>query len=179
MEKKSKLLDILYSASPAILIWKLSSYIFKKTKGLFKKNKKPLYTNPEIQEVISTIKESKKVDDNQSFITGFKYNEEKKSENTRSNQSYSRKNKKIPMEFNQYNRDILKNSIIITLFDNDVDYRNDIEFIGNSRINGKPIYRYIGKDFKNFDLPYSEIPYFGDNIFQNDPNYYQESFFSS
>jgi len=177
MEKKSKLLDVLYSASPAILIWRLSSYIFKKTKELFKKNKKPLYSNPEVHEIISTIKESKKVEDNQSFITGFKYNEEKKPESSGSNKSYS--HRKVPMEFNQYNKDILKNSIIITLFDNDVDYRNDIEFIGNSRINGKPIYRYIGNDFKNFDLPYSEIPYFGGNIFQNDSNYYQESFFSS
>lgn len=35
--------------------------------------------------------------------------------------------------------------------------RPDLEFVTNSKIDGKPIYKYIGKDFSQFDLPYEEF----------------------
>jgi hypothetical protein len=60
------------------------------------------------------------------------------------------------MEMTQKNKDILKTSIVISLYDFEVE-RIDLEFIGNSRINGRPIYRYIGNDFSKFDLPYEEL----------------------
>jgi hypothetical protein len=35
--------------------------------------------------------------------------------------------------------------------------RPDLEFITNSVLDNKPIYKYIGKDFNRFDLPYEEV----------------------
>jgi hypothetical protein len=35
--------------------------------------------------------------------------------------------------------------------------RRDLEFISNSVLDNKPIYKYIGKDFNSFDLPYQEV----------------------
>lgn len=49
---------------------------------------------------------------------------------------------------NEQKKEILKNSLII-MIDKPID-SDQLEFIGKSRINGRPIYRYIGKDFLKF-----------------------------
>lgn len=52
-------------------------------------------------------------------------------------------------------KNLAKNSIIISL-----DYpssRWDIKFIGNSRIDGKPMYIYTGDNFSEFPLEYEEL----------------------
>jgi len=157
MEKFSKIINNL-STSPGIIIWNLSSKALKKIKEALAKNKKKAYAEVNPGEVISTIKERKKSEDKQSFIEDFKYQDT----STKTNIDY--KPRQVPMEFSQYNKEILKNSIIISLFDTDVSYRKDIRFIGVSRIDGRSLYQYIGNDFKNFDLPYTEIVYFEDKL---------------
>lgn len=56
-------------------------------------------------------------------------------------------------------RPVLSNSLVTHIcisLDSPV-FRPDLEFITNSRIDGKPIYKYIGKDFSKFNLPYEEV----------------------
>ena len=56
-------------------------------------------------------------------------------------------------------RPVLSNSLVTHIcisLDSPV-FRPDLEFIANSRIDGKPIYKYIGKDFSKFNLPYEEV----------------------
>ena len=88
------------------------------------------------------------------FIGDFKYPPEKKEKE----KVRDKKDKKsfVSMEMTQNNKDLLKRSIVISLYDFEVE-RSDLEFIGNSRIDGRPIYRYIGNDFSKFDLPYEEL----------------------
>lgn len=58
-----------------------------------------------------------------------------------------------PMD--SHTKDLLRNSIVISLpFTID---RPDLEFISFSRLDHYPIYRYIGTNFKDFDLPYTEM----------------------
>ena len=119
-------------------------------------NKDKKFTEPKVEETISTIKgENKKIKASSihgEFIGDFKYPDEKK-ENLKSKKD---KPSFVPMEMTQNNRDLLKRSIVIRLYDFNVE-RVDLEFIGNSRIDGRPIYRYIGNDFSKFDLPYEEL----------------------
>lgn len=51
--------------------------------------------------------------------------------------------------------DLLKQSIVISMpFTID---RPDLEFVAFSKLDHYPIYRYIGNNFKDFDLPYTEM----------------------
>ena len=59
------------------------------------------------------------------------------------------------MKLTTENKHLVRNSIVISL-DFPVS-RPDLEFIDNSRIDGKPIYRYCGQDFSSFNLPYEEV----------------------
>ena len=59
------------------------------------------------------------------------------------------------MKLTKENKHLVRNSILISL-DFPVS-RLDLEFIDNSKIDGKPIYRYCGQDFSSFNLPYEEI----------------------
>ena len=60
-------------------------------------------------------------------------------------------------------KEILKNSLIIMI---ERPIKSDeLDFIGNSRINGKPIYRYIGKDFLSFRTKYENYEF--DEVFYN------------
>lgn len=49
----------------------------------------------------------------------------------------------------------LRGCIVIML--DELVQRNDLQFISRSRINGKPIYKYIGNDISKFNLKYEEI----------------------
>jgi hypothetical protein len=119
-------------------------------------NKDKKFTEPKVEETISTIKgENKKIETSSvygEFIGDFKYPAVKKEE------VKSKKDKTPfgPMEMTPKNKDLLKRSIVISLYDFDIE-RSDLEFIGNSRIDSRPIYRYIGNDFSKFDLPYEEL----------------------
>jgi hypothetical protein len=138
----------LVKASPVFLASKLVISLFNKGKSFIKsKKKKPVYKSPEIQEIISTIKETKSSKDKSSFIADFKYPLENKKEERRIR----------PMELTPRNKEILNKSIVISPYDTDVSHRTDLEFIGNSRITGRGIYRYVGNDFSKFELPYEEI----------------------
>ena len=72
----------LVKASPVFLLSKAVIFLFNKGKSITKK-KPPIYKEPEIKEVISTIKETKSSDDKSSFISDFKYPSEKKKEERR------------------------------------------------------------------------------------------------
>ena len=139
----NKILDLV---NPVFLVSKAVIFLFNKGKSISKK-KPPIYKAPEIQEVISTIKETKSSDDKSSFISDFKYPSE------------NRKEERIirPMELTPRNKEIISKSIVISLYDTELSHRKDLEFIGNSRITGRGIYRYVGNDFAKFDLPYEEI----------------------
>jgi hypothetical protein len=58
-------------------------------------------------------------------------------------------------EFSPRYRALLRKSIVISL-DNPV-HRKDLEFIAFSRIDGAPIYRYIGPLPFQLDIPYTEL----------------------
>jgi hypothetical protein len=65
-----------------------------------------------------------------------------------------------PMPMNSHTKNLLKNSIVISLpFTID---RSDLEFIAFSKKDHQPIYRYVGGDFRKFDLPYTEMVGIGD-----------------
>jgi hypothetical protein len=63
--------------------------------------------------------------------------------------------KKSPMRITSDNIELLKKSIVISL-DFPVD-RPDLEFVVNSRVDGKPIYRYTGKIPFHLDIPFEEL----------------------
>ena len=136
----------LVKASPVFLLSKAMIFLFNKGKSI-SKNKTPIYKAPEIQEIISTIKETKSSDDKSSFIADFKYPFENKKEEIGIR----------PMELTPRNKEIISKSIVISPYDTELSHRKDLEFIGNSRITGRGIYRYVGNNFSNFDLPYEEI----------------------
>jgi hypothetical protein len=116
-------------------------------KSLIKTQSKGIYKSPEIEEVISTIKKTKSTENNSSFMDEFKYPIENK----------TIKNGNIPMKLTPINKEILSKSIVISPYDLDLSHRGDLEFIGNSRITGRGIYRYVGVDFSKFELEYDEI----------------------
>ena len=60
-----------------------------------------------------------------------------------------------PMEMSKYNKRRLSEGIVISL-EFKVD-RRDLEFVGNSRVDGKPVYLYVGNDFGSFNLPFEEV----------------------
>jgi hypothetical protein len=143
----NRILDLV-KYSPYFLVSKLVIFLFNKGKSVIKsRKKKTVYKSPEIQEVISTIKETKSSDDKSSFISDFKYPSEKKKEEREIR----------PMELTPRNKEIISKSIVISPYDTELSHRKDLEFIGNSRITGRGIYRYKGDDFSKFDLPYEEI----------------------
>lgn len=141
----NKILD-LDKVSPVFLLSKAVIFLFNKGKSIFKK-KPPIYKAPEIQEVISTIKETKSSEDKSSFIADFKYPFENKKEERGIR----------PMWLTPRNKEIISKSIVISPYDTELSHRTDLEFIGNSRITGRGIYRYVGNDFSKFELPYEEI----------------------
>ncbi len=60
-----------------------------------------------------------------------------------------------PVKLDSHTIDLLKQSIVISIpFTID---RPDLEFVAFSKVDLYPIYRYIGKNFKDFDLPYTEM----------------------
>ena len=63
--------------------------------------------------------------------------------------------KRIPKKINAQYKKTIQQSIVISL--EMACNRPDLEFIANSRVDGKPIYRYTGVDFSRFDLPYEEV----------------------
>jgi hypothetical protein len=138
----------LVKTSPVFLVSKLVIFLFNKSKSFIKsRKKKPVYKSPEIQEVISTIKETKSSGDKSSFIADFKYPLENKKGDRRN----------TPMELTPRNKELISKSIVISPYDTELSHRTDLEFIGNSRITGRGIYRYVGNDFSKFELPYEEI----------------------
>lgn len=60
-----------------------------------------------------------------------------------------------PMVMNSTNKARLRSGIIVSL-EFKVN-RKDLEFVGISRIDGKPIYLYTGTDFSHFNLPFEEV----------------------
>ena len=74
-----------------------------------------------------------------------------------------------PMRMTKSNRDLLKQSIVISL-ELPVD-RSDLEFVGFSRMDGRAIYRYKGSNFSTFNIPYEEVisleSYLGENWMQS------------
>jgi len=60
-----------------------------------------------------------------------------------------------PVKLDSHTIDLLKQSIVISIpFTID---RPDLEFVAFSKLDHYPIYRYIGSNFKDFDLPYTEM----------------------
>lgn len=159
----SRIKGFIVKISPAFVLYKIVIYFY----NLFKKNiskekKKVVYSNPQVHEVISTIKEKKEIPDEKeeySFMS---------TSNTTVNSSSNFKpsDRKIPrININNPNVvEVLKESIIISPYDQYIQYRDDIELIGTSRITGRNIYRYSGYDFSKFDLPYEEIFFNGSDV---------------
>lgn len=109
----------------------------------------------EAEKIPSAIKESRiEIYDEGDFIRDFKYPINKGEEDEKKEVSIN--SIPTPIIINKNYRNLLKKSIVISLHDFGV-VRDDLEFIGNSRINGRPIYRYIGSDFSKFDLLYDEV----------------------
>ncbi len=60
-----------------------------------------------------------------------------------------------PVKLDSHTINLLKESIVISIpFTID---RPDLEFVAFSKLDHYPIYRYIGSNFKDFDLPYTEM----------------------
>lgn len=143
---------------------------------LFKKKEKPVKNNSIDtlllgEDEITAIKPTKGSEP-QNFLNGFDMEKHKVVDNkildkiqnpptiTIPRQTYEpRPVKKLPVVDTtiEQKKEILKNSILIML--KIKEDRKDLDFIGESRINGRPIYRYIGKDFSTFDLEYEEVFY--------------------
>ena len=120
---------------------------------IFKKNKKKTEVHDVITEgIFSAIKKSSSGSaESHSFVGDFKYPVKKKEDiPVRYISPYE------PKVITSGYKEKLKSSIVISLYDRDV-IRDDLEFVGKSRIDGRPIYRYIGEDFSKFDLPYEEL----------------------
>jgi len=60
-----------------------------------------------------------------------------------------------PMLLTKNNRKELTSNIVISL-EFYIEHP-DLLFVGNSRIDGRPIYMYTGIDFSNFNYPYEEL----------------------
>lgn len=120
---------------------------------LFKKKEKKAEIQDIIpDEILSAVKKSTKVSgEGHSFLEDFEYPVRKK-EIIDVSEYKLIDAEKITSEY----KEKLKESIVISLYDLNVQ-RSDLEFICKSRIDGRPIYRYIGNDFSKFDLPYEEL----------------------
>jgi len=163
-----KFRNIFYRNSPVFLIVRGITYLVKLLKNR-KKKKAPVFNDPEIQEIVSAVKETKESSDGASFMSDFKY----------PNNEIKGNNKKIPMDLTPRNMEILNRSIIISPYDSDLSHRNDLEFIGDSRITGRGIYRYVGNDFSKFDLPYEEIITLDNYPTYNDPYRNNSEYYSN
>lgn len=63
--------------------------------------------------------------------------------------------KETPTLLDSHTIDLLKQSIVISIpFTID---RPDLEFVAFSKLDHYPIYRYVGNNFNDFDLPYTEM----------------------
>ena len=63
--------------------------------------------------------------------------------------------KETPKLLDSHTIDLLKQSIVISIpFTID---RPDLEFVAFSKLDHYPIYRYVGNNFNDFDLPYTEM----------------------
>jgi hypothetical protein len=101
------------------------------------------------------IKETKQVD-KQDFIGDFDIMKLPKREPLKENRDYIIPSvEQKPMRMTKQNKDLLKRSIVISL-DFPVS-RPDLEFIAKSRIDGRPIYRYIGEMPFKMDIPFEEL----------------------
>lgn len=104
---------------------------------------------------IKVVKPTKKVEEESSFLKGYE-----------PVQAYSVPTEHMweidmipePEKPATLTRQEARESIIIKLFSK-VEYPRgyDLLWIGNSKIDGYPMYRYIGKDFSTFNLPYEEM----------------------
>ena len=117
--------------------------------NLFKKSSKKENSSGD---TITALKLSRKKEKESTFIGDFDTLKKRVSpkENT---------NSLILEEDRIVSRPVLSNSLVTHIcisLDSPV-FRPDLEFIANSRVDGKPIYKYIGKDFSKFTLPYEEV----------------------
>ena len=63
--------------------------------------------------------------------------------------------RETPTLLDSHTIDLLKQSIVISIpFTID---RPDLEFVAFSKLDHYPIYRYVGNNFNDFDLPYTEM----------------------
>jgi hypothetical protein len=120
---------------------------------LFKKKEKKEEIQDIIpEEILSAVKKSTKDSaESHSFLEDFEYPVRKK-EIIDISEYRLIDAEKITSEY----KEKLKSSIVISLYGLNVQ-RSDLEFICKSRIDGRPIYRYIGHDFSKFDIPYEEL----------------------
>jgi hypothetical protein len=126
--------------------------LFSSFKKFISKTSKEENKNSPVEKIASAIKESR-IDgyDKGDFIGDFKYPVKKEDDvPIRHISPY------VPKVITSVYKEKLKSSIVISLYDLNV-VRDDLEFIGKSRIDGRPIYRYVGEDFSKFDLPYEEL----------------------
>jgi hypothetical protein len=121
--------------------------------NLFKKSiKKDDSSGDTITDTITALKPTRKKEKESTFIGDFDIT--KKHVSSKKNASSL-----ILEEDRIVSRPVLSNSLVTHIcisLDSPV-FRPDLEFIANSRIDGKPIYKYIGNDFSKFNLPYEEI----------------------
>lgn len=132
-----------------------SAKVISSTKSFKKKPvQKPEY---KLEEIEMIIKKSDSSSASNEFIKDFDVN--KKHEvfikHASETPAIERKREFPPMAMNRYTKETLKQSIVISI-PHVVD-RLDLEFVAFSRLDHQPIYRYIGNDFANFDLPYTEM----------------------
>lgn len=127
-----------------------------KLKKFFEKVEKVSVDPFETAEKPRALKKGSRAPEKSDFLGDFTViNQNQKQKAVKEKEASVELTKQKPMIMNSRNREILKESIVISL-DFPVD-RNDLQFIGNSRKDGKPIYRYIGSDFSTFNLPYDEV----------------------
>jgi hypothetical protein len=168
------------------IIIKLNNMWLKKF-GIFNKEVKTITSESEVAEEVSAVKKKRSNEITTSFMDNFEYPPAPKSIKTRDGKILIAKNagadinevdlsltdyeKKCieeslkeakslsgpkPMIMNEANKKLLKESIVIMLKEIQKE-RNDLLFVGNSRINGNPIYIYKGSNISNFELPFEEV----------------------
>jgi hypothetical protein len=170
----SRIKVFIVKISPAFVLYKIVIYFYNLLrKNIGKEKSKVVYSNPQVHEVISTIKGKNNIhdkNDEYSFMashntttnTSINY----KPETSGSSGTSGSSDRKIPrININNPNVvEVLRESIIISPYDQYIGYRDDIQLIGTSRITGRNIYRYSGYDFSKFDLPYEEIFFNGSDV---------------
>ena len=155
---------------------------FKYLVDLFKRKEKSLNktVGNKIDDIESPIKETKKVNAEDSFMNGSIDKNQDLQKKTMLNlddltflqQSGTQRSGDIGnildygIAYNDYigskivNTASLSGSIIISPYEDlglHPEYEGDFVFIGISGITGRGIYKYIGNDFSTFNLPYEEI----------------------